>query len=92
MFKFENLANIGDTIRSYDFDPKMMQAMGETPKYIQGKIIAKGWIKHPVHGYEMYKGYTIQIEEDTEGHRIGDEGYVPFETSFMEYDNRVELV
>ena len=84
--KFENLANIGDTIRSYDF-------MG-MDEHIEGTVIAKGWITHPVHGTKMYKGYTIRIEKDTlgKGKRVGDEGYVPFETAFLEYDNRVELV
>ena len=86
MMKFEALANIGDTIRSYDF-----RGMDE---HIEGKVIAKGWIKHPVYGTEMYKGYTIKIEKDTlgSGDRVGDEGYVPFETDFMEYDSRVQLV
>ena len=86
MLKFEALANIGDTIRSYDF-------RGDDA-HIEGTVVAKGWIKHPVHGFDMYKGYTILIEKDTmgEGSRVGDEGYVPFETDFMEYDNRIELV
>ena len=86
MLKFEALANIGDTIRSYDF-------RGDNA-HIEGTVVAKGWIKHPVYGTEMYKGYTIRIEKDTlgNGNRVGDEGYVPFETDFMEYDNRVELV
>lgn len=88
MLKFENLANLGETIKSYDF-------MGMTDRYIVGKIVDKGMIKHPVHGFEMYKGYTIEITEDSgelEGGRVGDVGYVPFETDFMEYDNRVEVV
>ena len=86
MLKFEALAQVGDVIRSYDF-----RGMDE---HIQGTVIAKGWIKHPVHGFDMYKGYTIRIEKDTmgEGSRVGDEGYVPFETDFMEYDSRIELV
>lgn len=86
MLKFEALAEVGDTIRSYDF-----RGMDE---HIQGTVIAKGWIKHPTYGTDMYKGYTIRIEKDTlgSGKRVGDEGYVPFETGFMEYDTRIELV
>ena len=85
MLKFEALANIGDTIRAYDF-------RGDDA-HIEGTVVAKGWIKHPVYGTEMYKGYTILIEKDTmdEGDRVGDEGYVPFESTF-DYDTRVELV
>lgn len=86
MLKFQTLANVGDVIRSYDFQGN--------DAHIQGTVIAKGWIKHPVYGTDMYMGYTIQIEKDTlgEGSRVGDQGYVPFETGFMEYDSRVELV
>jgi len=40
-----------------------------------------------------YYGYTINIEKDgADFGRTGDTGYVPFETAFMEYDTRVELV
>ena len=88
MLKFESLATVGQTIKSYDF-------IGMTDRYIVGKVIDKGMIKHPVHGFEMYAGYTIEITEDsgkTDGGRVGDIGYVPFETSMMEYDERVELV
>ena len=86
MFKHEATAQVGDVIRSYDFRGQ--------DAHIEGTVIAKGWIKHPVHGFDMYKGYTIQIEKDTlgKGSRVGDLGYVPFETDFMEYDERVELV
>ena len=85
MLKFEALANVGDTIRAYDF-------MGMKDAYIQGTVIAKGEIKHPVNGMYMYDGYTIQIEKDAANFgREGDIGYVAFETS-LEYDGRVELV
>ena len=86
MLKFEALAQVGDVIRSYDF-------RGDDA-HIEGTVVAKGWIKHPTYGTDMYKGYTILIEKDTmgEGSRVGDEGYVPFETDFMEYDTRIELV
>ena len=83
--KFQTLANIGDTIRSYDFQ-------GNREAFIQGRVIAKGWIEHPTLGYEMYEGYTVQIEKDgADFGREGDVGYVPFETS-TDYDGRVELV
>ena len=86
MLKFEALAQVGDVIRSYDF-------RGDDA-HIEGTVVAKGWIKHPTYGTDMYKGYTIRIEKDTlgSGSRVGDEGYVPFETDFMEYDTRIELV
>ena len=88
MLKFEGLANIGDTIRSYDFYGM--------DTHIEGTVIDKGWIKHPVHGYDMYKGYTVRCTKDTQdagyySNRLHDLVYVPFESS-MDYDGRVELV
>ena len=78
--KFEDLANRGDRIRSYDF-------MGNTEAYIEGTVIDKGMTPGG------YYGYTINIEKDgADFGRVGDTGYVPFETAFMEYDTRVELV
>lgn len=87
MLKFEATANIGDTIRAYDF-------FGNRDAYIEGKIVFKGWIEHPVTGAELYKGYMIEIEKDTLGKREGDTGYVPFETVMDDVDtnDRVELV
>ena len=82
MLKYENLANIGDTIRSYDF-------MGNREAFIQGTIIDKGWMPNGA------LGYTIQIEKDgiqEQFGREGDVGYVAFENGFLEYDGRVELV
>ena len=85
MLKFENFAQVGDTIRSYDF-------MGNREAFIEGKVIDKGAIYHPTENYYMYDAYTIQIEKDGAGFgREGDVGYVPFETS-LDYDNRVEMV
>ena len=81
MLKYENLANVGDTIRSYDF-------MGNREAFIEGTIIDKGWMPNGA------LGYTIQIEKDgiqEQFGREGDVGYVAFETS-LEYDRRVELV
>ena len=83
--KYQALANIGDTIRAYDF-------MGNKEAFIEGVIVDKGIIKHPVHGYEMYDGYTINITFDGAGwDREGDQGYIAFETS-LDYDGRVELM
>ena len=87
MLKFESLASVGQSIKSYDF-------RGMTDMYIVGKVIDKGMIQHPTLGVDMYEGYTIEITEDsgkTEGGRVGDIGYVPFETDFMEYDDRVQI-
>jgi len=85
MLKYENYANVGDTIRAYDF-------YGNKEAYVQGKVLEKGWIKHPKLGYDMYEGFTMRVEVDgADFGREGDIAYVAFETS-LDYDGRVRLV
>jgi hypothetical protein len=51
-------------------------------------VVNKGWMPNGA------LGYTIQIEKDGVQEsfgREGDVGYVAFETSLFEYDQRVEL-
>ena len=87
MLKFEALANVGDTIRGYDF-------IGNKEAYVEGVVLDKGWIVHPTLGYEMYLGYTVRVEKDGVQEDFGREGdiaYIPFESS-LEYDDRVVLV
>jgi hypothetical protein len=83
--KYENVAQIGQVIRSMDFE-------GRNDHYIQGTVIDKGWILHPETGHKVFMGYTIQIESEGKsgGKRVGDTGYVPFETDF-DFENRVQL-
>jgi hypothetical protein len=85
MLKFESLANVGDTIIAYDF-------FRNTENYIKGEVIAKGEIRYSEFDKVLMNGYTIKITEDsgqTEGGRVGDEGYVPFELDFVDYDDRI---
>lgn len=85
MLKYQNLAQIGDRIRAYDF-------RGMKDAFIEGVIIDKGPIKNEEGAYMLFDGYTIQIDKDgADFGRVGDLGYVPFETS-LDYDDRVEVV
>jgi len=85
MLKYENLAEVGAIIRGYDF-------YGTKGAYIEGKVIAKGEVKHPKNGMYLFEGYTIIVEKDgAEFGREGDEAYIPFETA-TDYDGRVELI
>jgi len=87
-FKFENIAEIGETIKSFSFKP----FPDREDMYVQGKVIAKGDINHPTHG-NYYKGYTVIAEVSTDGNiKQGDTFYVPFELSFMDFDERVSKV
>jgi len=83
MFKFESTAGVGDRVRAYDF-------RGMDDAYIEGVVTAKGAV-HTPSGMYVYEGYTIAIDVDTlGGQRVGDVGYVAFETS-LDYDGRVVL-
>ena len=85
MFKYENLAKVGDVIRAYDFQ-------GTKGAYLEGRVIEKGDVNHPKEGYFMFYGYTIQVAVDGAGFgRENDVAYVPFETT-LDYDGRVEIV
>ena len=85
MLKYENLAEVGAAIRGYDF-------YGTKGAYIEGKVIAKGEVKHPKTGMYLFDGYTIIVETDgAEFGREGDEAYIPYETA-TDYDGRVELI
>ena len=84
MFKHEATAQVGDVIRAYDF-------RGNREAYIEGVVTDKGAVRNPQGAYLLFEGYTIDIDVDTLGGREGDQGYVPFESTF-DYDERVELV
>jgi hypothetical protein len=100
MLKFENTANVGDTIRAYDFRP----ATDRPDSYLIGEVIDKGAIfakPHPDAPREVYMcdGYTVRVTESETGsfehdvERLGCILYVPFEMSgFGEFDNRVEVI
>ena len=79
----------GTTIRAYDFKP--MEGLN---KFIEGRIIDSGWIKHPTYGHDMFEGYTIEITnaDRATDPRIGDIGYVPFDMDFQEFDGRITAV
>jgi len=81
--------NISETIRAYDFKP-----MEGFEKFIEGRIIDTGMIKHPTYGNDMFEGYTIQIKNADRANdpRIGDIGYVPFDMDFMDFDGRITAV
>lgn len=81
MLKYENVANIGDTIKAFDFEPMP----GREDAYLIGKVIAKGTTEY---GYDAY---TVEVVKSP-GYekRVGITMYVPFE-SFMDYEGRVTL-
>lgn len=92
MLKFANLAQIGDTIRAYDFKPHP----DRPDRFVEGRVIAKGRVHL---GHDVY---TIVVTRDGDmdensprsafHSRLGQEVYVPFEVSLLEWAGRVSLV
>lgn len=83
--KYARLVEVGDTIRGYDFRP----FAGRPSQFIEGKVTAKC-------NYCGFDAYQILVENDSgetyEGvNRVGEEAYIPFETS-MDWNGRVELI
>ena len=78
MLKFENIAEVGDTIKAYDFEPME----GRPDYFLVGTVTAKG-----------NGAYTITVTESPEHTvREGIEMFVPFEVMFDEWDGRVSKV
>ena len=75
MLKYENLAKIGDTIRSFDF-------AGCKDSYIEGKVIN-------IDDDRGYKYYAVKVAKDTLANREGEIVCVPMEVSILEYDGRL---
>lgn len=75
MLKFENIAKVGDIIRSYDF-------AGNTEAYVEGVVF-------DTNDNNGYKAFVVRCIKDTLDRRVGEEIYVPMEVSFMEYDSRI---
>lgn len=93
MLKFEEIANVGDLIKAFDFKPSKHCA----DEYIVGIVREKGFIDG---NDQNYAAFTIEVvfdSRDTEKDAHAERSrrhrtmYVPFEVS-MDYDNRVVKV
>jgi hypothetical protein len=88
MLRYENAAQVGDTIRAYDFEP----LEGRPECWIEGLVVEKGYLI-PEGGVYPFKAYTIHVEHSSwpDDDRIGARAYVPFELS-MDWGGRVQLI
>ena len=102
MLKYENVAEVGQTIRALDFQSR-------SDCFIEGIVLRKGKQYMEQDGRQIYigDGYTIKVTKSSSGPeddfksssnsesfnemRMGTEMIVPFEISF-DFDNRVELI
>lgn len=85
---FENTANIGDTIKAFDFQP--MPSRDDV--YVEGTVIAKGKI-YASDGTLAMIGFTIEAtgSDEWSDRKIGEKVFVPFQM-FMDFDNRVTKI
>ena len=86
MLKFEGIA-ISSKIKAYDFEP--MPGRGEC--FVEGVIVDAGIVG------EGYKAYTIKVTRDVfageeSDERVGEEVFVPMQTGFFEFDERVTVL
>jgi len=86
MLKYEAIAKVGDTIKSFDFEP----FPGRDDKFVIGKVVGVD------RGTMGAKCFVIQVTEDSLWHepdytRVGTEILVPMEMLF-DYDGRVTVV
>lgn len=82
--KFEGVAEVGDKIRAYDFEPME----GRPDRYIEGVVReVVQWVRAG-----GYKAYDIVLTYDSMGGRpIGTAIYVPMEIG-MDFDIRVQKI
>lgn len=100
MLKFENVANVGDVIKAFDFQPME----GRDDSYLIGEVIEKGpmYMEMGEHAWgnkvHVCNGYKVLVKDSRSGsesydiNRMGTEIIVPFEMSITEFDNRVEVI
>ena len=82
MLKFENVAEVGNKIKAYDFQPRE----GHPDRFLIGIVVNKGMT--PL----GFGGYSVTVTESSIPNRVGEEMLVPFEMFFDEFDSRVSLV
>lgn len=89
MTNFENTAEIGDTIRSFDFKPMP----GRNDSYVEGVVVEKGITKNG------FMGFTIKVTKQVFGDIVDEilsdnskEIMAPFEMSFLDWDARITKI
>ena len=88
MYKFENIAKTGETIRGYDFKPMV----GRNDCYVEGKVVEINPKEVPYACFKVKctKDVFDGVEHtETKGSRVGKTVFIPMEVSFMEFDARI---
>ena len=87
--KFENNAEIGDTIRVYDFQP----GVDRGACYIEGVVVAKHR-KISRYGAIPQSCFVVEVAKDMwngkpSPARVGETIYVPYKVKLTEWDGRI---
>tara|TARA_R110000787_G_scaffold16330_1_gene49659 strand:+ start:6050 stop:6325 length:276 start_codon:yes stop_codon:yes gene_type:complete len=89
MTNFKNTAEIGDTIRSFDFKPMP----GRNDSYVEGVVVDKGITKNG------FMGFTVKVTKRVFGDIVDEilsdnskEIMAPFEMSFLDWDARIQNI
>ena len=82
MLKFENVAEVGNKIKAYDWQPME----GRPDHFLVGIVVNKGMTPMG------FGAYSVIVTESTIPNRVGEEMFVPFGMVFDEWDGRVSLV
>ena len=89
---FENIAEIGDSIRVFDFQP----GTDRGDCYIEGVVVAK---HRKIGRYEAipHSCFVVEVAKDVWNSkpspaRLGETIYVPYEVTITEWDGRISKV
>ena len=89
MLKFTGLAEVGQTIRAYDFKPMV----GRNDCFVEGTVLDDNYEGM---GYRAFKIRCTKDVFDGQDQKAGEKGsrvakivFIPHEVSFMEYDARI---
>lgn len=96
MLKFESIANVGDKIKAFDFQP----IEGRKDQYLVGRVIEKGqmFVEHEGRNVYLCDGYKVFVIDSSTSSdkfdmkRIGTEMIIPFEMSMVDFDDRISVV
>lgn len=78
----ENVAEVGDLIRAWDFEPDERRP----DRYIEGVVVSKEAFSYTIIGNRDVYG---EEEIEDKHSRVGYETIVPFEVFFGEFEGRV---
>jgi hypothetical protein len=88
MMKFENLAQVGDRLKAFDFQP--MRDDGGA--WVKGEVVKRHEFgnKHK-ETLIPFSCYIVKCEESShDQYKVGEEVFVPYEIDLLEYEERVK--